>query len=97
MLDFLILSDSYAWDGEMTVFLFVMTSFRRDTVIRCAIQIRQTNASFLFFFLPYLQSIIISIETERCVILPSFNMTHDFSLTAHAFNDTQLGAMLSLP
>ena len=45
----------------MTVFLFVMTSFRRDTVIRCAIQIRQTNASF---FLPYLQFIIISIETE---------------------------------
>ena len=95
MLDFLIrLSDSNASDGEMTVFLFVMTSFRRDTVIRCAIQTRQTNASF--FFLPYLQSIIISIETERCVILPSFNMTHDFSLTAHAFNDTQLGAMLSL-
>ena len=48
------------------------------------------------FFLAYLQSIIISIETERCVILPSFKMAHDFSLTAHAFNDTQLGAMLSL-
>ena len=94
MLDFLILSDSNASDGEMTVFLFVMTSFRRDTVIWCAIQTRQTNASF--FFLPYLQSIIISIETERCVILPSFKMAHDFSLTAHAFNDTQLGAMLSL-
>lgn len=93
MLDFLILSDSNASDGKMTVFLFVMRSFRRDTVIRCAIQIRQTNASF---FKPYLQFIIISIETERCVILPSFNMTHDYSLTAHAFNDTQLGAMLSL-
>ena len=48
MLDFLILSDSNASDGEMTVFLFVMTSFRRDTVIRCAIQIRQTNASFFY-------------------------------------------------
>ena len=50
MLDFLILSDSNASDGEMTVFLSVMRSFRRDTVIRCAIQIRQTNAS-LFFYL----------------------------------------------
>lgn len=75
----------------MTVFLFVMRSFRRDTVIRYAIQIRQTNASF---FVPYLQFIIISIETEICVILPSFNMTHDYSMTAHAFNDTQLGALL---
>lgn len=35
----------------MTVFLFVMTSFRRDTVIWCAIQTRQTNASFFFYLI----------------------------------------------
>ena len=51
LLDFLILSDSNASDGEMTVFLFVMRSFRRDTVIRYAIQIRQTNASFFYLIL----------------------------------------------
>ena len=80
MLDFLILSDSNASDGEMRGVQFKFGK----------------RMPLFFFFLPYLQPIIISIETERCVILPSFNMTHDFSLTAHAFNDTQLGAMLSL-